>query len=74
MKGEELKLPDFLDIVKEVTVDRSYSMFNLSCKNSSVGEKKEPTNGTSQNAIAPTELSAKPGQSEAGIVSNGTHV
>ena len=30
MKGEELKLPSFLDIDKEVTDDRGYSMYNLS--------------------------------------------
>ena len=30
MKGEDLKLPTFLDIDKEVTDDRSFSMYNLS--------------------------------------------
>ncbi|ELT98807.1 hypothetical protein CAPTEDRAFT_170068 [Capitella teleta] len=30
LKGEDLKLPDFLNIVKEVTNDRQYSMYNLS--------------------------------------------
>ena len=30
--GEDLKLPDFLEVEKEVTDDPSYSMFNLSLK------------------------------------------
>lgn len=30
LKGDDLKLPDFLNIVKEVTNDRQYSMYNLS--------------------------------------------
>ena len=29
-KGEDLKLPSFLDIAKEVTDDTGYSMYNLS--------------------------------------------
>lgn len=30
LKGGDLKLPDFLDIVEEVTKDPKYSMYNLS--------------------------------------------
>lgn len=30
--GDDLELPDFLDIAKEVTGDPSYSMFYLSLK------------------------------------------
>ncbi|KAJ8312898.1 hypothetical protein KUTeg_010271 [Tegillarca granosa] len=32
LEGDALKLPDFLDIQKEVTEDPAYSMFNLSLK------------------------------------------
>jgi len=32
LKGDKLQLPDFLDIEKEVTSDRTYSMYNLSRK------------------------------------------
>lgn len=51
LKGEDLKLPDFLSIVREVTEDPYYSMYNLSRKDdcldkrrmseSHVGEKKD---------------------------------
>ena len=39
MKGEEMQLPDFLDIIKEVTHDPSYSMFTLSRKTEVVDVK-----------------------------------
>jgi len=39
-KAEELSLPDFLNIIKEVTNDSKYSMYNLS-KRDDVKEKEE---------------------------------
>ncbi len=42
MKGEDLKLPSFLDIDKEVTDDRSYSMYNLSKRELPPVSKHDP--------------------------------
>ena len=36
MRGDDLKLPDFLDITREVTKEPYYSMYNLSRKDSSI--------------------------------------
>lgn len=47
-KGGELKLPEFLDIAKEVTDNSEYSMYNLSKKDSSEAHKK------TAKSIAPT--------------------
>ena len=70
MKGDELKLPDFLDIVQEVTADRSYSMYNLSRKSQEQLRKEEATESAPKKVIAPTE---QPENSQTGIVANGTH-
>lgn len=39
MKGEDLKLPEFLEILREVTHESYYSMYNLSRKDSPVDTK-----------------------------------
>ncbi|CAH1797770.1 unnamed protein product [Owenia fusiformis] len=40
LHDDKLKLPDFLDITREITVDTQYSMFNLSLKEDWTGSKK----------------------------------
>lgn len=44
-KTDDLELPDFLEVEKEITMDKAYSMFNLSKKNES-DEFVQSTNGT----------------------------
>jgi len=44
LKGSDFKLPDFLDIVREVTDDPAYSMYNLS--------KIDGLNGDTKNGLA----------------------
>jgi hypothetical protein len=41
LKGDDLQLPEFLDIIKEVTDDPTYSMYNLSRREE---RKKAPSN------------------------------
>ena len=40
LKNEELQLPPFLELVREVTADKEFSMYNLSKKEESIEEKK----------------------------------
>ena len=37
-EGSDLALPDFLEIVKEVTDDKDYSMYNLALKEHYCGQ------------------------------------
>lgn len=72
MKGDELKLPDFLDVVKEVTADRSYSMYNLSRKISTELEKKSLSDSIPK---APREGDSEKNTAEKNTISpvtNGT--
>lgn len=40
-KGEDLKLPDFLEVMQEVTEDRDYSMYTLSKRDMSEPDKQK---------------------------------
>ena len=60
MKGETLELPDFLEIVKEVTHDRNYSMFTLSRKNDEP-EIKCATNSTYSYGVINGNVNAENG-------------
>ena len=40
-KGDDLKLPDFLEVVKEVTNDKGYSMYTLSKRDMSESDKQQ---------------------------------
>ena len=48
MKGNELKLPEFLEISAEITKDRSYSMYNLSMKDRCEVEVNGTSNGDAE--------------------------
>ncbi|KAL4223212.1 TRPL translocation defect protein 14 [Mactra antiquata] len=51
---EELKVPDFMNIVKEVTDDPNYSMFNLSLKDCLTGSPTRVKSVTNSGAAPPT--------------------
>ena len=40
-KGDDLKLPDFLEVVKEVTDDKDYSMYALSKRDMSESDQQQ---------------------------------
>jgi hypothetical protein len=55
LQGDDLKLPSFLEITREVTDDRHFSMHYLSAKDTQL-----EVNGTSNGDSHVTELQVKP--------------
>lgn len=66
-KGEELQLPEFLAIHKEVTDDPYYSMYNLSRKDAEMDEKRR-LQEIQENIQTPLELSKQKNNADQSLV------
>jgi hypothetical protein len=72
MRGEELQLPGFLNIIREVTKEPYYSMYNLSRRDSSIDSLKNHSAIKLTQLVSLNDTTGDKTGSSNGAITNGT--